>query len=146
MMVKKILPDVQKFKGMIREYEEELVWANYGVRVKDIYHLRLGFYQGDVFTESPKIERDVMPVLNQLKDKKPTVISLALDPEGSGPDTHYKVLQTIANAVRLWNKEADLSNLKFGATGMYGIDLIFLNQILLYLSHLIQCPYLIQPL
>jgi len=104
--------DVQKFKGMIREYEEELVWANYGVRVKDIYHLRLGFYQGDVFTESPKIERDVMPVLNQLKDKKPTVISLALDPEGSGPDTHYKVLQTIANAVRLWNKEADLSNLR----------------------------------
>ena len=41
---------------MIREYEEELVWANYGVRVKDIYHLRLGFYQGDVFTESPKLK------------------------------------------------------------------------------------------
>ena len=51
-------------------------------------------------------------IIYQLKDKKPTVISLALDPEGSGPDTHYKVLQTIANAVRLWNKEADLSNLR----------------------------------
>ncbi|MFL2997624.1 MAG: glucosamine-6-phosphate isomerase [Candidatus Neomarinimicrobiota bacterium] len=105
-------PKIQKFKGMIREYEEELVWANYGVRVRDIYHLRLGFYQGDVFTETPQVLRDVMPVLEQLREKKPTVISLALDPEGSGPDTHYKVLQTIANAVRLWRKETDLNHLR----------------------------------
>ena len=104
--------DIQRFKGMIREYEEELVWANYGVRVKDIFHLRLGFYKGDVFTEIPEINRDVLPVLNQIRDKKPTVISLALDPEGSGPDTHYKVLQTIANAIRLWGKETDLSHLR----------------------------------
>ena len=105
-------PKIQKFKGMIREYEEELVWANYGVRVRDIYHLRLGFYQGDVFTETPEVLRDVIPVLEQLREKKPTVISLALDPEGSGPDTHYKVLQTIANAVRLWEKETDLKHLR----------------------------------
>jgi glucosamine-6-phosphate deaminase len=105
-------PQIQKFKGMIREYEEELVWANYGVRVRDIDHLRLGFYQGDIFTETPEINRDVMPVLEQLRKKKPTVISLALDPEGSGPDTHYKVLQTIANAVRLWGKETDLNHLR----------------------------------
>ena len=105
-------PQIQKFKGMIREYEEELVWANYGVRVRDIDHLRLGFYKGDVFTETPEVRRDVIPVLDHLRQKKPTVISLALDPEGSGPDTHYKVLQTIANAVRLWEKETDLSNLR----------------------------------
>ena len=105
-------PQIQKFKGMIREYEEELVWANYGVRVRDIDHLRLGFYQGDVFTETPEVRRDVIPVLDHLRQKKPTVISLALDPEGSGPDTHYKVLQTIANAVRLWAKETDLSHLR----------------------------------
>ena len=35
-----------------------------------------------------------------------------MDPEGSGPDTHYKVHQTIAQAVRLWSKECDLSNLR----------------------------------
>ena len=104
--------DIQKLKGMIREYEEELVWANYGVRVKDVHHLRLGFYQGDIFTEEPQNERDVTPVLEQLREFKPTVISLAMDPEGSGPDTHYKVLQTIAHAVRLWRQEADLSNLR----------------------------------
>ena len=106
--------EVQSLKGMIREYEEELVWANFGVRVADIHHLRLGFYKGDVFTENPEINRDVLPVLEQLKTIKPTVISVAFDPEGSGPDTHYKVLQTIAEAVRLWSKTDELSNLRIG--------------------------------
>ena len=41
---------------MIREFEEELVWANYGVRVRDVHHLRLGFYKGDMFTEQPEEE------------------------------------------------------------------------------------------
>jgi glucosamine-6-phosphate deaminase len=50
--------------------------------------------------------------LEQLKRINPTVISLAFDPEGSGPDTHYKVLQAIAEAVREWSKEKDLSGLK----------------------------------
>ena len=103
---------VQKLKGMIREFEEELVWANYGVRVRDVHHLRLGFYKGDMFTEQPQKTRDVKPILDQLKKIKPTVISLALDPEGSGPDTHYKVLQSIAEAVRIWGETADLSGLR----------------------------------
>ena len=53
-----------------------------------------------------------MPVFNQLKSLNPTVITVAFDPEGSGPDTHYKVLQTIAEAVRLWGESEDLSNLR----------------------------------
>lgn len=105
-------PEMQQLKGMIREFEEELVWAHFGFRVKNVHHLRLGFYTGDIFTEQPEKERDVIPVLNQLRELKPTVISLALDPEGSGPDTHYKVLQAIAEAVRLWSKEEDLSKLR----------------------------------
>lgn len=103
---------IQKLKGMIREFEEELVWAHFGVQVKNVHHLRLGFYTGDIFTEQPERTRDVIPVLEELRKLKPSVISLALDPEGSGPDTHYKVLQAIAEAVRMWNKEEDLSNLR----------------------------------
>jgi len=105
-------PDIQKIKGMVREFEEELVWAHFGVQVKDVKHLRLGFYTGDIFTEQPEKNRDVMPILEELRQVKPTTISLAFDPEGSGPDTHYKVLQAIAEAVRLWSKETDTSNLK----------------------------------
>jgi len=103
---------IRILKGMIREYEEELVWAHFGVRTKNVHHLRLGFYTGAIFTEKPNRERDVIPVLQQLRDINPTVISLAFDPEGSGPDTHYKVLQAIAEAVREWGKEKDLSNVK----------------------------------
>ncbi len=105
-------PDIQKLKGMLREFEEELVWAHFGVRVENVHHLRLGFYTGDIFTEQPERSRDVMPILEQLRAIKPTVISLALDPEGSGPDTHYKVLQAIAEAVRMWGQEEDLSKLR----------------------------------
>ncbi len=105
-------PDIQTLKGMIRELEEELVWAHFGIQVKNVHHLRLGFYTGDVFTAQPEKDRDVKPILEKLKRINPSVISLAFDPEGSGPDTHYKVLQTIADAVRLWKKESDLSNLR----------------------------------
>lgn len=104
-------PDLQQLKGMIREFEEELVWAHSGKLVKDIHHLRLGFYKGDIFTEQPEHKRDVEPVLNLLRKIKPDVISVTMDPEGSGPDTHFKVLQTIAEALREWSKERDLSNL-----------------------------------
>ena len=104
--------DIQKLKGMLREFEEELVWAHYGVKVQDIEHLRLGFYTGDIFTPQPQKERDVLPILKMLRRVQPTAISLAFDPEGSGPDTHYKVLQAIAEALRQWKREKDLSNLR----------------------------------
>jgi len=106
------LPDIQKLKGMIREFEEELVWACFGIQTKNVSHLRLGFYTGDVFTEQPKLDRDVEPILEELRRIKPTVVSLAFDPEGSGPDTHYKVLQAIAEALKAWDKEEDLSKLR----------------------------------
>ena len=103
---------IQTLKGMLREYEEELVWAHYGVRVENIDHLRLGFYTGDIFTQQPDRQRDVEPILEMLRRIQPDVISVAFDPEGSGPDTHYKVLQAIAEAIRQWSKETDTSKLK----------------------------------
>jgi glucosamine-6-phosphate deaminase len=105
-------PDIQKLKGMLREFEEELVWAHYGVKVQNIEHLRLGFYTGDIFTPQPQHQRDVQPILSMLRRIKPNVISLAFDPEGSGPDTHYKVLQAIAEALRQWSREEDIKKLR----------------------------------
>ncbi|HIA79722.1 MAG TPA: glucosamine-6-phosphate isomerase [Candidatus Marinimicrobia bacterium] len=105
-------PDIQRMKGMVREFEEELAWAHYGVKVKDIHHLRLGFYKGDIFTENPQEKRDVAPVLGLIRNINPTIITLAMDPEGSGPDTHYKVLQTLAEALRLWQQDTDLENIR----------------------------------
>lgn len=104
--------DVQQLKGMIREFEEELVWAYNGVQVSNVHHLHLGFYKDSGITKGPNMERDVMPILNQFREIQPDIISVTIDPEGSGPDTHYKVLQATAAAVAEWSKEKDLSNLR----------------------------------
>ena len=114
-------PEVQQLKGQIREFEEELVWAYAGTSLSHIHHLRLGLYESrnkvPELVEGPApwcpdFESDVNPILTQLRTLKPTVITVAIDCEGLGPNTHYKVMQSIAEAVRLWDKEADLSNLR----------------------------------
>ena len=115
-------PEIQKLKGEIREFEEELVWAYAGTALDHIHHLRLGLYE-DKKVEvsesvegptlwSPNLACDIHPILNQFRSLKPTVITVAIDSEGQGPNTHYKVMQSIAEAVRLWNQEADLSNVR----------------------------------
>jgi len=103
-------PEVQQLKGEIREFEEELVWAYAGTSLNHIHHLRLGFYSHD--EDFPNRERDVMPILNQLRELKPMVITVAIDSEGQGPNTHYKVMQSIAEAIKLWNEETDLRDLR----------------------------------
>ena len=97
---KKDIPMMQLLKGMQREYEEELIWAYVGTNPRDVHHSRLGFYTGDIFTEQPTLSRDVEPVLALIEQIRPTIVSLAFDPEGAGPDTHYKVLQVLARSRR----------------------------------------------
>ena len=102
--------EIQKLKGEIREFEEELVWAYAGTPLSHIHHLRLGLYEGG--SQGPNFHRDVEPILKQLRELRPTVLTVAIDYEGLGPNTHYKVMQSIAEAVRLWSEEADLRDLK----------------------------------
>ncbi len=98
-------PDIQRLKGMIREWEADCLWGYFGFNTDHIHHLRLAFYTGDIFTEPPTLERDVPPVLDLLRRVHPDVVTVAFDPEGAGPDTHYKVLQTLAEALRLYLEE-----------------------------------------
>jgi len=87
---------------MIREWEEELLWGHLGFNCDHIFHLRLGFYTGDIFTQQPEFERDVKPILNLLEKLNPDILTVALDPEGTGPDTHYKVLQATSQALETY--------------------------------------------
>jgi len=116
-MVKKLDPGrkqpeiMQKIKGWLREFEAELPWAHFGIGTDKVRHLNLPFYTDDIFPQYPDREKDVMPILQLIEEIKPTVITLALDPEGSGPDTHYKTLMAIAAAIDEYmagNKEANL--------------------------------------
>ena len=104
--------DIQVLKGMLREWEVELLWAYFGIKPSSIFPLRLGFYQGDIFSEEPDIHRDVVPIFELIRKIKPNIITVAFDPEGSGPDTHYKVLQATAEAIRLYEQESRDSNIK----------------------------------
>lgn len=109
--------EIKKLKGQIREFEEELVWAYAGTSLTNIHHLRLGLYESGSSRQNqepqiPDRQRDVDPILDQLREIKPNVITVAIDSEGMGPNTHYKVMQSIAEAVRLWSAETDLSQLR----------------------------------
>lgn len=105
-------PDVQTLKGTLREWEVELVWALFGIEASDVHSLRLGFYQGDIFSEEPQVNRDVLPIYNLFKMTRPDIISVAFDPEASGPDTHYKALQAVAEAVKMYEKECKASPIR----------------------------------
>jgi glucosamine-6-phosphate deaminase len=102
---KKDLHYIQQLKGMTREWEADLLWGYFGFRCDSILHSRLGFYKGEIFTEEPTVERDVVPVLNNLNRLKPDIVTVALDPESSGPDTHYKVLQAVSRALKIYSNE-----------------------------------------
>jgi glucosamine-6-phosphate deaminase len=105
-------PDVQTLKGMLREFEVELLWAYFGIEASSISALRLGFYKGDIFSEEPEVDRDVIPIHALIKRVRPNVVTVAFDPEGSGPDTHYKALQAVAEAVKMYEKESGDSTLR----------------------------------
>ncbi len=105
-------PDIQTLKGALREWEVELLWAYFGIESSSVFPLRLGFYKGDIFSEEPEVNRDVLPIFELMKKVKPNVVSVAFDPEGSGPDTHYKALQAVAEALKLYEKESGDSTIR----------------------------------
>merc|ERR1712232_61542 len=102
---------VQTLKGSCREFEAECVWGYLGWQLPAISHLRLGFYTSDIFAPEPTHQRDVLPILELTRQVKPNIVTVALDPEASGPDTHYKVLQAVTGAVQQYADEEKPENL-----------------------------------
>ena len=109
---KKDLHLIQKLKGMCREWEGDCLWGYFGWHSDSVHHLRLGFYTGDIFTEEPTMERDVTPIAALLERVQPDVVSVALDPEASGPDTHYKVLQALTEALAFHAEKTGRSDIE----------------------------------
>jgi len=93
---------VQIWKGSIRESECDRMWALQNIVPQThVLHLRSKFYTGDFFNPMPTIKEDAAPMLSVYEKIRPQIVSVAFDPEGTGPDTHYKVLQVVAQALRL---------------------------------------------
>ncbi|MCD6175341.1 MAG: glucosamine-6-phosphate deaminase [Planctomycetes bacterium] len=104
--------NIQRLKGMCREWEAECLWGYYGWQCDNISHLRLGFYTGDIFTQEPTHQRDVMPIVQKMEETNPDIVTVALDPEASGPDTHYKVLQAVAEALHIYQEKTGKKDVK----------------------------------
>jgi glucosamine-6-phosphate deaminase len=58
------------------------------------------------------MENDVPPIVDLLNKTKPDIMTVAFDPEGSGPDTHYKVLQAISEALKIYEKQSGNKNIR----------------------------------
>ena len=108
----KDVEQIQRLKAMCREWEAECIWGYFGWNCDNVEHLQLKFYTGDIFTEEPTMEGDVQPVLELMQKTRPDLVSVALDPEASGPDTHYKVLQAVTEALKHYEAENGRSDLK----------------------------------
>lgn len=102
--------EMQLLKGCMRETEVDRVWALSKMPMNRIYHMRSKFYNDDFFTPLPSLEDDAMPMANLIKSRQPDVLTVAFDPEGTGPDTHYKVLQVVAAGLRVAIERNDLAN------------------------------------
>ncbi len=103
---------INQLKGLVREYEEELVWAYMGVPVRNVRHLHLGLYNRQEEAFTPDAQTDVRPILEQLRQLHPDIVSVVMDSGSIRPDTHYKVLKSVSAAIRLWKEEADLSKVR----------------------------------
>jgi glucosamine-6-phosphate deaminase len=93
--------EIQLLKGRMRESEVDRVWALSRMPMDRIFHLRSKFYTDDFFAPQPTLYGDAKPMADLIVKLQPQLISVAFDPEGTGPDTHYKVLQIVAAALKM---------------------------------------------
>lgn len=91
--------DIQQLKGEVRETEADRLWAINQVPYQDVHHMRSKFYTGAIFDPLPNLEDDAKPLMGLIDQIQPELVTVALDPEGTGPDTHYKVLQVVAQSL-----------------------------------------------
>lgn len=82
-------------KGSIRETEEERMLAILGI-YDSIYHLRAQFYD-----QLERLPQDVSGLLKLIKEIRPEVITVLIDPKEKGPSTHYHTLQLIVKSLQL---------------------------------------------
>ena len=93
--------DIQLLKSWIREFEAESMWYSRGVKTEDIHHLHLPFYSDKTFPTYPD-KQDIEPIIYLLTEIQPDIVTVCLDPEGSGPGTHFKCLLAMYKAMETY--------------------------------------------
>lgn len=81
-------------KAFIRESEVDRLWALKSI-FDSITHMRAKFYK-----DPSLLHEDIQAMAHLLKAQKADILTLAMDPPGTGPSTHHKVLQLIFDALK----------------------------------------------
>ena len=100
--------DIRKLKAKIRMSEADRLWAIKNYKNNKVLHINAKFYNGKPITRIPELEQDVISISNILEQQEPDIITLADDPQGSGPGIHHLVLQVAARAVKQYPRRAYL--------------------------------------
>lgn len=88
-------PSLDLIKTLVRETEEDRLWSLVSLPVSHVVHMRSQFYRN-----WEKVEEDIEAMAEELIRFSPDFITVAMDPFETGPETHHKVLQVIAHALR----------------------------------------------
>jgi glucosamine-6-phosphate deaminase len=100
----KIHPWTNLLKTFVRETEEDRLWKLIGLSQGQVLHMRSKFYH-----DLTKASEDIHVLGNEIEKFSPDILTLAMDPFETGPETHHKVLQVIASALKTVK---NLSNVK----------------------------------
>lgn len=96
-----VVIDKKASKMLLREMEAENVWQMGGFDPAEcVSHMRSKFYNDDYFNPMP-LDEDIQAFVDLLNEYKPDIVTVALDPQGTGPDTHFKVMQLVASALNM---------------------------------------------
>ncbi|MFT4553584.1 MAG: glucosamine-6-phosphate deaminase [Chlamydiales bacterium] len=87
--------DLKPLKSFIRESEVDRLWSLKQVPQECITHFRGKFYSDIKF-----INEDAREFKKHIDAINPDIITLALDPEGTGPTTHHLVQRIITDSLR----------------------------------------------
>ncbi|MFH1461858.1 MAG: hypothetical protein ABIF12_02860 [bacterium] len=90
--------DLKILKGVIREFEEESVWSYFGIQKENIIHFRSNFY----LYNTDGFSVDIKNFYELLLKIDPDIVTLAIDPKGIGPLTHYKTFVVIQKALQMF--------------------------------------------
>lgn len=99
-------PYLEILKGRLRQSESDSKWMILQGHIDNVTHFGAAFYHDDSYQA---INRDIDLFVKYLEQIQPDMITIALDPCGVGPTTHFMSLQVIAKALQKYgNKNIEI--------------------------------------
>ncbi len=109
---KKDLPHIQEIKGRCRELESACLWGYFGFDHSSLTHMNMQFTSTDQANRTALYEKNVTAILALLNRIAPQTITLAFDPEESGPAAHFETLKVFAGAIERFAEKNEHANLR----------------------------------